>query len=686
MLPVLCVLVACSVPEPSGRAAHHRLVDPEAREDARLIPVELEALLREDIDGGESPAIDLQGDRRLVLFAHPTSGMKQGRLKPSRRGWLELEIPLAERFSRAEAVVLRTRAKVGDLWIPWPASLHPVVELSSGERGLKTSLRHPLLRVPSQVLLVWEVFLAPPGGRTVYRTKPLEIPPGATLDLATGFVDASEDARVRLSVSFCEQGLPECLVLLEADSRVSSDRPWQPRSISLASVEGREGGLVFETALHAPDSAGFALPVWANPVVSAPTQDDGPSAILISLDTLRADHLSAYGYERETSPRLDAWAAKGTLFERGISAATRTEASHMSMFTSLLPSEHGTTQGLVPLAASVPTLAELLRAEGLATAAITENGPLAARLGFGNGFERYVENKSPNLRRPEGYIEQTLQSARDWLTFQRGRRFFLFLHTYQVHYPYDPPPEYRDLFGATERDERTVVEMRDDYDREIRYTDDVLAEFLDWLHEQGLDRNTFVIVTSDHGEEFLEHGEIGHDNLPYEELLHVPLIWRGPGVRRGRRVTQPVSHLDLAPTLLELMGADLPSHARGISYAHSLRDAEIPEPDGQRFVPSESWGKLEDEFEAPAHAVRRGSQKLIRLRRNGRQEYRFFDLATDPMESRDRSGDHPERVQELAAEIERLDQTAIKKEVERVPTLEVDPEREDKLRALGYIE
>lgn len=693
LLAVAWLVAGCGGPEPPRKEAIYRLVDAELRQDVRLQPAQLsDWAFAEDQERGGIPFVNLADDRRFVLFAPPRTRPGQARLEPSREGRIEVAIPMPPPLSEAETIVLRARARVGDLWVSWPAAQHPIVDLDRGRRGVNAAFRHPLLRAVPDTLLVFEALWAPPEGRSRYETPPITVPPGAELDFAPALASASPGARVRFSVSFCGSEGIECTPVQATSLEASSDaeRPWESMRAPLEVVAGRKGRLVFETELEASHDVGerFAAPVWGNPVVTAPSvARPGPSAILISLDTLRADHLSTYGYRRETSPHLDAWARGGTVFERCISAATRTEASHMSMFTSLPPSLHGTTIGLSPLQAPVPTLAEVLRAEGLATAAITENGPLAARVGFGHGFERYVENKSPNLKRPEGFIEDTLVDARTWLLRNRGRRFFLFLHTYQVHSPYEPPAEYRELFaeGPT-GSARSVRAQIDDYDREIRYTDDVLAEFLEWLRREGFARDTHVVVTSDHGEEFLEHGLIGHENLPYEELLHVPLIWRGPGIARGRRVAEPVSHLDLAPTLLDLLDAELPPHLRGQSYAGALGSRPGPRADGERTILSESWGKLQEGMEPPAEALRRGQDKLIRLRREGRPVHWLFDLQSDPGERIDRSGERPERLRELRAELEALVDEEAPWPSEPTPALALDPEREEKLRALGYLE
>ena len=305
--------------------------------------------------------------------------------------------------------------------------------------------------------------------------------------------------------------------------------------------------------------------------------------ILISLDTLRADHLGAYGYSRPTSPFLDSLAARGTLFENAVVQLPGTLPSHMSIFTGLYPPEHGVypETALSPL---LKTLPEVLRQEGFATGGHVEGGYVAGRYGFARGFEEWTDD-SPMVER-EGRLVKSRKAVKR--TFGRGleflkrvrdrESFFLFLHTYSIHDPYDPPEEYRSRYwsgppppGAFEprgqelaaynRGERALAPRaveyyRALYDAQINYTDDVLREFFAGIAGLGLADSVTVVLTSDHGEEFLEHGKLVHEQV-YHENLHVPLLVVRPGGSGGRRVRTLVQSVDLAPTLLELAGVPL---------------------------------------------------------------------------------------------------------------------------------
>ena len=302
--------------------------------------------------------------------------------------------------------------------------------------------------------------------------------------------------------------------------------------------------------------------------------------ILISLDTLRADHLGAYGYRRPTSPFIDTLAARGTLFENAVVQLPGTLPSHMSIFTGLYPAEHGVYPEKA-LGPQIRTLPEVLRAEGFLTGGHVEGGYVAGRYGFARGFDEWSD-ESPMVEGPGGLakspeaVKRTFRLGLEFLKRARDREaFFLFLHTYSIHDPYDPPEKYRALYwlgpppdgafppngadlAAFNRGERTLAPQaveyyRALYDAQINYTDDVLRDFFAGIADLGLADSVTVVLTSDHGEEFLEHGKLVHEQV-YHECLHVPLVVLRPGQRDGRRVGALVQSIDIAPTLFDLAG------------------------------------------------------------------------------------------------------------------------------------
>jgi arylsulfatase A-like enzyme len=372
------------------------------------------------------------------------------------------------------------------------------------------------------------------------------------------------------------------------------------------------------------------------------------------------------------------------------------------MFTSLQPSVHrilGSTRGLV-LPESVTTLAEVLREHNYATGAFTENAAISAPRGFFRGFDTYREVKVVGERL--GHVKRTLGDGLKWLERNRGRQFFLFLHTYQVHTPYQPPPAYAELFEG----DGHVFDPRLDgrpkwhpnhYDGEIRYTDDSLADFFGRARAAGLLKNTIVVFLSDHGEAFLEHDLYAHGPDVHEEVVRVPLIFFGPGIPRGQRVSTPVGLIDLMPTLLELAHASAPPGLMGRSFASLLRGDGDASEFANRPIISEAWWQLAitatggKRLEVPIFAVRRGNRKLLRWPQGSDFRFAYYDLASDPGERRDLyDPDDPD-----AASLRELlhgypDQMAALRQAllsgELPSEVQPDPERQEKLRALGYLE
>ncbi len=309
--------------------------------------------------------------------------------------------------------------------------------------------------------------------------------------------------------------------------------------------------------------------------------------ILISIDALRADHLGPYGYGRPTTPFLDRLSARATVFENAFAQVPSTLPSHMSMFTGLYPSEHQVHPPSSVLSDRIRTLPEILHKAGFRTFGHTEGGYVQGGYGFARGFEEWTDTPYAH----ETDVERTFRAGLDSLAEVRpGERFFLFLHTYTVHDPYEPPPAYRDLpwmgprpAGAfdpigpnfasynlqlLDATPAAIDWYEELYDAGIRYLDDQLAAFFGALERMGLDRDTVVILTSDHGEEFGEHERLVHTQA-YPECLHIPLIVVAPG-RKGARVARVVETVDYAPTIYALTGVEAPPDLPGKSRAADL--------------------------------------------------------------------------------------------------------------------
>ncbi|MGB5660007.1 MAG: sulfatase, partial [Thermoanaerobaculia bacterium] len=285
-----------------------------------------------------------------------------------------------------------------------------------------------------------------------------------------------------------------------------------------------------------------------------------PNLVLVSIDTLRADHLTAYGYERSTSPEISRLAREGVLFEQAFSQSPKTATSHMSLFTGVYPPAHRVAnwgeRRARRLSDDVPTLATLLARSGYRTEAHTEGGNVSARLGFDQGFEVYQEHRGA-----EPVFEGASRALDRFVEDDDGARapFFLFIHTFEVHDPYVPPARFADQFvypsysgdivGSREElgrlagggnywalntqywnrvdrnDPADIQHLKDLYDAEILFTDSQFATFREHLRRLDLEDETILVVLSDHGEEFLEHGGFLHNTL-FQEILRIPLIFR----------------------------------------------------------------------------------------------------------------------------------------------------------------
>jgi arylsulfatase A-like enzyme len=369
----------------------------------------------------------------------------------------------------------------------------------------------------------------------------------------------------------------------------------------------------------------------------------------------------------------------------------------MSMLTGLYPSAHQVLKPTRGLSRKAPVLAELLAARGYQTAAVTEDGMMAAAVGFPRGFALYRELKEENPLKTSGRVDEVVTTALRWLAEHRNEIFFLFLHTYQVHGPYAPPPAF-DIFTTYREDGEEVpitettpdpIRNRHAYAGEVRYSDSELRRLFDGLDALGEANRTIVVVTSDHGEAFAwDHGFVGHGRSLAEEILHVPLILHAPGlVPAGVRVPVVVSLVDLAPTILDLIGVAAPPSMQGVSLVPLLHDPEAP---GLSTRPI--FSELSRERGKIAIAARRGGRKWIIHKGPGgvagSRPGRVYDLRVDP------TGQHNIATAELLAEGETLiDRHLAESRLVRAQLSDTEPtsatpdERTiEKMRALGYLE
>lgn len=392
-----------------------------------------------------------------------------------------------------------------------------------------------------------------------------------------------------------------------------------------------------------------------------------PNLLFITLDTLRADRIGSYGYANASTPTLDALAARGVRFANAQAAVPLTGPSHATIFTGTYPPVHGVRDNVAfTLAARHETLAERLKRRGYRTAAFVAAYPVAQAFGLGQGFDEFHENfhevpiPGQGAERPANEVADEVIA---WLAKPATGPFFAWVHFYDPHAPYTPPQPYRERFQ-----ERL-------YDGEIAFADAQLGRILDALKAAGRDQDTLVVAMADHGESLGEHGEQTHAMLIYEAALHVPMILAGPGVPVGRVVADRVGAVDVLPTVVGLLGGTPPAELPGRDLRPALEGQAVAE---DALYAESLFGRLNCRWSS-LRAMTQGDWKLIEGSQN-----ELYNLADDPEERRDRSGDEPERAgklrRQLASALARM-----APEGDTARPVALSPDQEQRLRSLGYI-
>lgn len=394
------------------------------------------------------------------------------------------------------------------------------------------------------------------------------------------------------------------------------------------------------------------------------------SVVLVTLDTTRADRIGCYGYKGGATPNLDRLAAEGARFEQCGSPVPITLPAHASMFTGMYPPSHGVHYNTgFRLPDTATTVAEILLGAGWRTAAFPAAYPVAAKTGVGQGFELYLD-----LFSRQGAPKPTAESARSaaeisrdvigWLAGVGDEKFFAWVHFYDPHDPYEPPEPYRGRFAGRE------------YDGEIAFVDHELGKIFEALAAARRWTDTLVIVVGDHGEGLGEHREPTHKNLVYESTLRVPLIVKTPGTTRSTVVTEPVSLVDLAPTILDFAGLGAPASMEGQTLRPALSGKPLP----RRGLFFESLAGALSFGWAPLEGLRRGPWKLIDG--PGRE---LYDLAADPHETENLAGTHRTTAEELAAELQDARDRWAASVKENSAATPIDAESRERLASLGYV-
>jgi arylsulfatase A-like enzyme len=458
--------------------------------------------------------------------------------------------------------------------------------------------------------------------------------------------------------------------------------------------------------------------------------DDGPNAtetlpeappnvLVIVIDTLRSDHLSQYGYGLDTSPGLERLTRQGTRFSQARSPAPWTKPSIASLFSGMVPARHGAIGQFKRLPRDVDTLAEILSREGWKTAAFSDNPFITEATYFDQGFDAFHYRRQGKSKRPEDaapprkhgdhlfdQTEAMFEQMRAWISAHSEAPFFVYVQPMNVHGPYWVPSKHRaGLFGRPpisgfeyykgpmneimnrgnfalrkRMPPRYLKAQQEMYDTAIRFVTDTIGDLFDYLDETGLYDNTLIVVTSDHGEEMFDHGGFGHAWSLYEEVLDVPLIVKFPGQSRPQIIDDPVSLLDVLPTILSAANIALPERLDGEALQPLIAGEARSEPRDMYF--ETQWKKR-----CVARAVREHPWKLIEIKKNYESKelrWLLFDLERDPEEKMNVASRHPDVVSHLRAKLEKRFELYEATSVRAAADLEtVD---EEALRALGYIE
>lgn len=390
-----------------------------------------------------------------------------------------------------------------------------------------------------------------------------------------------------------------------------------------------------------------------------PGDPERPDIVVVSIDTLRADHLGAWGYERDTSPHLDALAASGTRFASAWSPAPWTLPSHATMLSGLHPVHHGGIEGELRLSDDIPWLPEALGGAGYATAGIVTTLFVSDTFGFERGFDHFHDfgiddekrNRTANID-----VDEVVDHARRWMTQRHGEPVFLFLHLYDVHYEYDPPRPFSKKFDRAPRrsdetyknyahytrkplDDEQMAHQVAQYDEAIAFVDATLHDLRQAWASAG--REALWVVVSDHGEEFGERGSWGHAHTLWPEQLHVPWIVAGPGVA-SQVVESRVGLEDLAPTLAGLAGVDFPP-TDGIDRSPRVRGQPMPDATvAARFAETSRFRTLRYRWHDPPYDL------YVDL---AARTSALCNLQEDPKCTSDLARDQPQRVADLTSQM-----------------------------------
>lgn len=434
------------------------------------------------------------------------------------------------------------------------------------------------------------------------------------------------------------------------------------------------------------------------------------NVLLIVIDTLGAEHVGAYAPGLDTTPRLDALAAGGVVFERAFAAAPWTQPSMAALLTGQYPSDTGVTGLGSPLPPEAHTLAEAMHAEGRTGYGVVSHLLLGKRFGWAQGMTELDESAvggHSSISSPQ-VTDRALAMLSRHVDLRGDQPFFMLAHYFDPHFDYLHHPEFDRTSGYEGRlrpgtgigelrsvrhdlDAADVAYLVGLYREEVAFTDHHVGRLLDGLSGLGLTDDTLVIVTADHGEEFMRHGWLGHTLTLHDELVHVPMIWSLPGRLAPGRVATPVSLVDVMPTLAAGLGLELESETAGVSLLPLLTDAGGGTLEGRdlfaevSFVASEHWPSGDDRRHmAFKTALMAGDTKLVHDVRGA--TWRAWDRGTDPLEMDDRYRDDDPALLTLRQRLTAWEQGRHAAwGLQATPVSELDDKTRERLKSLGYV-
>lgn len=550
---------------------------------------------------------------------------------------------------------------------------------------------------------------------------PIKVPQQAFLEFKYGVL-LREEVRTENKIKFSvllKDSLKN-IVLFQKSLSLKDAEIIRTKKIDLTPYENNKVSLslITEEINYDQNNKINCIPFWVNPTVYSSQENNLPNIVLISLDTVRQDYLSCYGYNKQTSPGLDKLAEDSALFFNTYSTSSWTLPAHISLLTALNCLHHQVYYPLEKMNTQTTTLADILRSYDYTSAAFTGGGYLSSSYGFSKGFDLYQEiklhgNKAIRFDEAERLAELSVK----WLQDNKDKKFFLFLHTYQPHDPYanlspsgklflDEDAEWKQLrmeslfeengrfaTSFSEKEKRNIIAL---YEGEIRYTDEIFVQtIINELKNLNLYDNTMVIVTSDHGEEFYDHTAWLHDHSVYNEAIKIPLIIKFPySDHKGKKIGSITRITDIAPTILDQLNIkSKPYNFDGKTLFPVLENRENTE---RIYITDLALRQFKDTPDLMATNYK--NYKLI-LNKNtispyvlanstdfNKMKIELYNIKEDPGETKNLAGATKHRslclrlIRELLAKYEKVEQEKKAKD-----EIVLDSSLEERLRALGYI-